>query len=76
VPTAAISDVVASEIDYCVSRLADLDKEADGVVIKHFLLGRSVHRIAREEKLDRHAVNIRLSAGIAWVAGRLDREQY
>jgi DNA-directed RNA polymerase specialized sigma24 family protein len=75
VPTAAISDPAAAEVDYCVSRLAELDKEAGAVVIKHFLLGKSIRRISREEKLTSRAVSIRLNAGVAWIAGRLDREE-
>ena len=75
-PGAAISDPVASEIDFCVSRLCDLDKEAGEVLVRHFLMGQSIHKIAREEKLDRRAVTVRLNAGVAWIAGRLDREEY
>ena len=76
VPEAAISDAVAGEIDHCVSRLVDLDKEAGAVIVKYFLLRESVHKIAREAKIDRRTATIRLNAGVAWIAGRLDREEY
>jgi len=76
VPTAAISDPVAAEVDYSVSRLCDLDKESGAVVVKHFLLGKSIRKISREEKLTTRAASIRLNAGVAWIAGRLDREEY
>ena len=75
-PEPLISDPVAAEVDASVSRLCDLDPEAGGVIVDYFLLGRSVARIAREGKLTRHKAHQRLDAGVAWIAGRLDREEY
>jgi DNA-directed RNA polymerase specialized sigma24 family protein len=76
VPEPLIAEPVAAEVDYSVARLNDLNPEAGAVVIDHFLLGWSLSRIGREVKLKRHQVRQRLDAGVAWIAGRLDREEY
>ena len=60
--SAVISDEVAGEIDYCVSRLADFDKEAGEVVIMHFLLRRSMNKVARESEMNHHKAAVLLNA--------------
>ena len=53
-----------------------MDRQAGEIVIKHFLLRRSMNKVARESEMNRHKAAVLLNAGVAWIAGRLDREQY
>ncbi|MEJ2533878.1 MAG: antiterminator Q family protein [Halioglobus sp.] len=76
VRTPLINDETAQAVDAAVARLCDLDREGGEVLVAYFIERKPLTRIARQCGMNRWQAQGRLDAAVAWISGRLDREEY